>query len=48
MRCTAEVDTGEFPGRTFLRPNGDGRYSFIEIRDVDKLAEAMLEDMFPR
>ncbi len=48
VRCTAEVDTGEFPGRTFLRPNENGRYHYIDIKDVDRLAEAMLEDMFPR
>ena len=47
IRCTAEVDTGEFRGRTFLRPDAAGRYSYIEIKDTDVLAKAMLADLYP-
>ncbi len=47
VRCTAEVDTGDHPGRTFLRPDAAGRYSYIEIKDTDVLAEAMLADLYP-
>jgi purine nucleosidase len=47
IRCTAEVDTGEFRGRTFLRPNENGRFFYIDIKDTDRLAQAMLKDMFP-
>ena len=48
VRCTAEVDTGEFPGRTFLRPSGNGRFFYLDIKDVGALDRAMLDDMFPR
>ena len=47
VRCTAEVDTGDHPGRTFLRPDAAGRYSYIEIKDTDVLAKAMLADLYP-
>ncbi len=47
IRCTAEVDTGDHPGRTFLRPDAAGRYSYIEIKDTDVLAKAMLADLYP-
>ena len=47
VRCTAEVDTGDHPGRTFLRPDAAGRYSYIEIKDTDVLAQAMLADLYP-
>ena len=47
VRCTAEVDTGDHPGRTFLRPDAAGRYSYIEIKGTDVLAEAMLADLYP-
>ena len=47
IRCTAEVDTGEFRGRTFLRPNENGHFFYIDIKDTDRLAQAMLKDMFP-
>ena len=47
IRCTAEVDTGEFRGRTFLRPNENGRFYYIDIKDTDELARVMLDDMFP-
>ncbi|MBR7006055.1 MAG: nucleoside hydrolase [Candidatus Methanomethylophilaceae archaeon] len=47
VRCTAEVDTGDHPGRTFLRPDAAGRYCYIEIKDTDALAEAMLADLYP-
>ena len=47
VRCTAEVDTGDHPGRTFLRPDAAGRYSYIEIKDTEVLAKAMLADLYP-
>ncbi len=47
IRCAPEVDVGEFPGRTFLRPDAAGRCFSLEIRDPAALAEAMLQDLFP-
>jgi len=47
IRCTAEVDTGKYPGRTFLRPSGAGRFFYLEIRDPAALAQSMLNDLFP-
>ena len=47
VRCTAEVDTGDFPGRTFLRPDAAGKSFYLEIRDADAVARSMLDDLFP-
>ena len=47
IRCTAEVNVTDKPGQTFLRPDGAGRFFYLEIRDRAGLAEAMLSDLFP-
>ena len=47
VRCTAEVDTGEYPGRTFLRPDSNGKFFYLEIKDTSDLDRAMLHDLFP-
>ncbi len=47
VRCSAEVDTGDFPGRTFLRPDPAGKSFYLEIRDADAVARSMLDDLFP-
>ena len=47
VRCSASVDTGAHPGQTFLRPDANGRLSYLEIRDADAVARSMLNDLFP-
>ncbi len=47
IRCTAEVNVTDRPGQTCLRPDGAGRFFYLEIRDRAGLAEAMLSDLFP-
>ena len=46
IRCTAEVNTTDKPGRTFLRPDPKGKFFYIDIIDADELAESMLDDLF--
>ena len=47
VRCTAEVDVGEHPGRTFLRPDANGGFCYLEIKDGPGLEKAMLDDLYP-
>lgn len=47
VRCTAEVNTTDKPGQTFLRADPAGRFFRLEIRDRAALEEAMLRDLFP-
>ena len=47
IRCTAEVNVTDKPGQTFLRPDGEGKCFYLEIKDPSSLAEAMLSDLFP-
>ena len=47
IRCTAEVNVTDKPGRTFLRSDEAGSFFYLEIRDRAGLAEAMLADLFP-
>lgn len=47
IRCTPEVNVTDKPGQTFLRPDGEGKCFYLEIRDPASLAEAMLADLFP-
>ena len=46
IRCTAEVNTADKPGQTFLRPSPEGKYFYLEIKDTEALAEAMLNDLY--
>lgn len=41
------MDTGAQPGRTFLRPDAQGRAFYLEIRDANAVAEHMPGDLFP-
>ena len=46
IRCTATVNVTDRPGQTFLTPDGNGGCFYIEIKDKEKLAAAMFDDMF--
>ncbi len=46
IRCTATVNVTGRPGQTFLTPDGNGGCFYIEIKDKEKLAAAMFDDMF--
>lgn len=48
VRCDATVNVADRPGQTFLTPDPDGKFFRIEIRDKEKLAEAMYKDLFER
>ena len=46
VRCGATVNVTDKPGQTFLTADPDGKFFRIEIRDKEKLADAMYEDLF--
>ena len=46
VRCRASVNVTDRPGQTFLTPDQNGKFYYIEIRDKEKLAGAMLDDIF--
>lgn len=46
VRCGATVNVTDRPGQTFLKPDPDGKFFRIEIRDKEKLASAMYNDLF--
>ena len=46
VRCNASVDTTERIGQTFLTPDENGSFFYLEAKEKDALEEAMLNDMF--
>lgn len=46
VRCTAQVDINEYPGRTVLAETENGPFRYLTAKENDALAAAMLAHMF--
>lgn len=46
VRCTAQVNTDDRPGQTYLSPDPNGNYRTLEVRAPEALRAAMLDGIF--